>query len=252
MAATLPADVSVVLSLDTLLNVEELAVETTEAIVTNVTTPTVLSLDLIKGDKGDTGAASTIPGQPGPVGPAGPPLHAKGTVPSYANLPTSGNAANDLWTVADTGKAYVWSGSGWLDMGQFTGLPGNAATIAAGTTTTGAPGTNANVTNSGTSSAAVFNFTVPRGDVGATGPIGILWRGNWANGTAYAVNDAVATGGSFFANTGNVPPNATYWAVLAAAGTGGGIPDAPTDGNMYVRKNGAWVIIATPNLWVGA
>ena len=37
-----------------------------------------------------------------------------------------------------------------------------AATISVGTTTTGNPWTNASVTNSGTSSAAVFNFTIPR------------------------------------------------------------------------------------------
>src|SRR4029077_11612521 len=42
----------------------------------------------------------------------------------------------------------------------------------AGSTATGAPGTAANVVNAGTSSAAVFNFTIPRGDVGPTGPQG--------------------------------------------------------------------------------
>ena len=35
--------------------------------------------------------------------------------------------------------------------------------------TTGQPGTNATVTNSGTSSAAVFDFTIPRGDKGESG-----------------------------------------------------------------------------------
>lgn len=52
------------------------------------------------------------------------------------------------------------------------GAPGAAATVAAGTTNTGLPGTNASVTNSGSSSAAVLNFTIPRGDVGAQGPTG--------------------------------------------------------------------------------
>lgn len=52
------------------------------------------------------------------------------------------------------------------------GPAGTAATVNVGTTTTGAPGSNATVTNSGTSSAAVFEFTVPRGDTGATGPQG--------------------------------------------------------------------------------
>jgi microcystin-dependent protein len=49
------------------------------------------------------------------------------------------------------------------------GPPGTAATINVGTTTTGAPGTSALVSNSGGTTAAVFNFTIPRGDVGATG-----------------------------------------------------------------------------------
>ena len=39
------------------------------------------------------------------------------------------------------------------------GIPGNAATIAVGTVSTGAPGSSATVTNAGTSSAAVFNFS---------------------------------------------------------------------------------------------
>lgn len=43
------------------------------------------------------------------------------------------------------------------------GPSGSAATVAVGTTTTGAAGTNANVQNSGTQSAAVLNFTIPKG-----------------------------------------------------------------------------------------
>jgi len=49
---------------------------------------------------------------------------------------------------------------------------GIAATATAGTTTTGAAGSSASVVNSGTTSAAVFDFTIPRGDTGATGPVG--------------------------------------------------------------------------------
>jgi trimeric autotransporter adhesin len=49
------------------------------------------------------------------------------------------------------------------------GPSGAAATVAVGTTTTGAAGTSAAVNNSGTSSAAVLNFTIPRGDTGAPG-----------------------------------------------------------------------------------
>ena len=53
-----------------------------------------------------------------------------------------------------------------------TGADGAAATVAVGTVTTGEPGTDAAVTNTGTSTAAVLNFTIPRGATGATGQTG--------------------------------------------------------------------------------
>jgi hypothetical protein len=52
------------------------------------------------------------------------------------------------------------------------GGPGTAATITVGTTTTGLPGTSANVVNVGTPSAAILNFTIPRGNVGPQGDQG--------------------------------------------------------------------------------
>ena len=48
------------------------------------------------------------------------------------------------------------------------GPAGEAATVTVGTTTTGDPGTNASVTNSGTAQNAILNFTIPRGETGAT------------------------------------------------------------------------------------
>lgn len=64
-----------------------------------------------------------------------------------------------------------------LRMRYLPGLKGDtgeAGTIALGPTITGAPGTSASVANSGTPTAAVFQFTVPRGDVGADGERGWL------------------------------------------------------------------------------
>lgn len=52
------------------------------------------------------------------------------------------------------------------------GVDGAAATIAAGTTSTLAAGLPATVTNSGTSSAAVFQFGIPQGVQGVTGVTG--------------------------------------------------------------------------------
>ena len=53
------------------------------------------------------------------------------------------------------------------------GPAGNAATITIGSVTTSAPGTAATVTNSGTSSAAVLNFVLPKGKDGADGGVNV-------------------------------------------------------------------------------
>lgn len=52
------------------------------------------------------------------------------------------------------------------------GDTGAAATVTVGTVTTGEPGTDAIVTNSGTENAAVLNFTIPKGETGAVGAVG--------------------------------------------------------------------------------
>lgn len=51
--------------------------------------------------------------------------------------------------------------------------PQGPATITVGSTTTGEPGTNAQVTNSGTTENVILNFTIPRGATGPTGPQGL-------------------------------------------------------------------------------
>jgi hypothetical protein len=59
-----------------------------------------------------------------------------------------------------------------------------AATVAVGSTTTGAAGTSANVTNGGDATAAVLNFTIPKGDKGDKGDTGNAGPGVPAGGTA--------------------------------------------------------------------
>jgi len=72
------------------------------------------------------------------------------------------------------------------------GVPGASATVNVGTTTTGNPGTNAAVTNSGTESAAIFNFTIPRGDKGEQGNAGTPG----SPGAAATINVGTTTTGS--------------------------------------------------------
>lgn len=50
--------------------------------------------------------------------------------------------------------------------------PAGPATITVGTTTTGDPGTEASVTNVGTTENVVLNFNIPQGPTGPEGPIG--------------------------------------------------------------------------------
>lgn len=78
------------------------------------------------------------------------------------------------------------------------GDTGTAATIAVGTVTTGAAGSDATVTNSGTTSAATFDFTIPKGDQGIQGVQGLQGTGIQPDATGDAADktshDAEAKG----------------------------------------------------------
>ena len=73
-----------------------------------------------------------------------------------------------------------------------TDIRGAAASVSVGTTTTGSPGSSASVTNSGTSSAATFNFTIPRGDQGLPGDS--QWQRVGTNLEPVTSNDGVVIG----------------------------------------------------------
>ena len=57
------------------------------------------------------------------------------------------------------------------------------------------------------------------------GNIKFNWKGTYAGGTAYVVDDVVSYSGSSYicklASTGNLPTNGTYWDVMSQAGTNG-------------------------------
>lgn len=42
----------------------------------------------------------------------------KGSKPTYADLPTSGNTAGDVWNVEDSGMNYAWTGEAWDALGS--------------------------------------------------------------------------------------------------------------------------------------
>jgi hypothetical protein len=147
------------------------------------------------GAKGDTGAT----GASGPANTLSIGTVTSGTTASATITGTPPNQTlnltlqkGDKGDTGATGAAGVKGDTGAI--GQ-TGATGAAATVSVGTVTTGAAGTNAAITNSGTSSAAVFNFTIPRGATGATGTTGATGaKGD--TGATGAAGPGVPTGGT--------------------------------------------------------
>jgi hypothetical protein len=125
-----------------------------------------------QGPKGDQGPAGSV----GPIGPAGPqgvqgvagPQGVAGAQGQQGDLGPQGTTGPP----GPTGATGGTGPTGPQGPAGLQGNPGAAATIAVGTTATGAPGSNASVSNSGSSSAAVFNFTIPAGIQGPIGPQG--------------------------------------------------------------------------------
>ena len=68
-------------------------------------------------------------------------LDYKGAVPTYADLPSSGQKKGDVWDVQDTGINYAWSGTAWDALGTsvdtsafWTSTTGQTNTLVAITT----------------------------------------------------------------------------------------------------------------------
>ena len=154
-----------------------------------------------KGDKGDAGAKGDT-GERGPQGLQGLP-GAKGDTGDAATIKVgtvSTGSAGSAVSITNSGTAsevilnFVIPKGDKGDQGQqgeqglqgLQGLPGpqgiqgaagTAATIKIGTVTTGAAGTAAKVVNSGTTSAAVLDFTIPQGAKGEKGEQGTVDSG---------------------------------------------------------------------------
>lgn len=114
------------------------------------TTNEWLDVGSIQGPKGDKGDAGT-PGAKGDTGETGP------QGPQGEQGPKGDKG--------DTGGIGPQGPQGATGP---QGADGKAATITVGTVKTGEPGTSVSITNSGTTSAAVLNFTIPKGEKGNT------------------------------------------------------------------------------------
>ena len=232
----------------------------------------------IKGDTGPTGATGpTGPaGADGPQGPQGP-TGATGPAGADGNDGTDGapgpqgpqgergltgaqgpqglqGATGATGPQGDTGATGPQGPTGPAGADGAKGDQGDSATISIGTVSTGMPNTNVSITNTGTSSDATLNFTIPRGATGATGEI--TWRGGWNSSTAYGTNEAVYYNGSSYiavADNQNVTPGTdnTKWNIMAAAGAEGGAISsmADTQINPSVSANAFLVYDNSASKW---
>ena len=170
----------------------------TDASVTNTGTESNAVLNFVipagaTGANGADGTAATV--QVGTTTTGAP-----GTDASITNTGTESNAVLNFVIPA-----------GATGANGATGADGTAATVQVGTTTTGAPGTNASVTNTGTESNAVLNFVIPAGATGADGTAATVQVGTTTTG-APGTNASVT-------NTGT-ESNAVLNFVIPAGATG--------------------------------
>jgi hypothetical protein len=154
------------------------------------------------GQPGQIGATGS-PGLTGPAGPAGPTgvagpqgtsITLRGTIPTAANLPTSGNIQGDIWITLDTGHGWVWSNGAWNDVGPFPQGPAGPRGLTGPAGPQGVPGqTGAQgpVGQTGATGAAGSP-----GAQGVQGPQGIQGPQGPTGPQGPSLSDATATGTS--------------------------------------------------------
>ena len=186
-------------------NIEIGTVETTEeaeASITGTRPNFVLNLGIPKGEKGDKGEQGPqgIQGIQGEVGPQGPigqigpqgPQGIKGETGTQGPMGLTGPKGDkgdrgepftyDMFTSAQlealkgpkgntgaTGPQGPKGDKGDTGSTGASGKDGVTPTLKVGTTTTGAAGTNANVTMTQSGTTYTLNFTIPKGDKGDAG-----------------------------------------------------------------------------------
>lgn len=174
-------------------------------------------------------------GSTGSVGPAGP----SGPANSLAIGTVGTGAAGSSASATITGTAPSQTLNLTIPRGNTgatgaTGPQGASGTMTVGSVTTGVAGSSAAVTNSGTSTAAVLDFTIPRGDTGAAGADGdsFTHQGDYNSGATYSYGQAVLDQNSTWVyinatpSAGNAPPtlpttSSSHWQLAARAGVDG-------------------------------
>nr|DAG46862.1 MAG TPA: hypothetical protein [Bacteriophage sp.] len=210
--------------------------------VSSVVLTTEKGLDFTMTD-GSHLITESVEGPQGPQGEAGKPgdsFKIIGSLSSTNQLPNpSESIRTNSYLIPDsTGINHLWVITGeedllWTDAGAITGVPGEPATISVGTTVTLPAGSNATVTNSGTTKDAVFNFGIPKGKDGqaatiSVGTVSTLPAGSNATVTNIGTTkDAVLNFGIPKGDKGATGDTATFITIDSpASATSGTITDA--------------------------
>jgi hypothetical protein len=206
--------------------------------------PAFWGLLAAQGTAGATGPAGAIgpagaQGNAGAAGAAGPQGPAGVAGMSYRGTWSAGTsyAVNDAVLFGGTTYIATASAAGlepdlfpaaWSVLAQQGGVgpsgpSGAAATVTVGTVTTGLAGSTATVTNSGTASAAVLNFTIPQGAAGLNGSGGGSGGGGGL-GSFVSMYHSVSFNTKYYSvNTPNASltedPSVMAWVPLACTAT---------------------------------
>lgn len=143
-----------------------------------------------------------------------------------------------------------------LPYGGIKGDAGINASIAVGSVTTGAAGSNASVSNVGTAQNAILNFAIPRGDIGAMGNKGwspvlaivsdgerrVLQLTDWVGGEG-----AKPATGQFLGSSGFVATAASAIDIRGPQGQAGITPTQNTFASVSVGTSPAPTILTADN-----
>ena len=148
----------------------------------------------------------------------------------------------------DTGRFKVGTGStpwsGLAYSSGVTGPTGPSSTATIGTVTTLAAGASATVTNSGTSTAAIYNFGIPQGVTGPTGPTGSTGpTGPSITGPTGPTGAASTVTGP----TGPTGPQGAQGVPITLKGSKATVGNLPVSGNSL---NDAWIVDADGDVYV--